>query len=205
LTQAPSGGKTDRSVDGDAGGTLRPAGRTSTVRAALAVFGGVALVMIILDQWTKQLALDALSDHRVIRWLGGVIYLDLTFNSGAAFSMGTSMTFVFTIIAIVVVAGILWFSRGLRSWPWAVALGLLLGGAAGNLIDRLFRAPGPFQGHVVDFISVFAPAAEKFPIFNIADSALTVGVALAFGLELFGLRRDGTRAVSRKSASGSGD
>jgi signal peptidase II len=215
LTQAASGGKTQRSVGGADDGAqpaqnLRPAGRTSTVAKAMTVLGAVAVVMIALDQWTKQLALSNLSDGSVPKVLGGLIYLDLTRNPGAAFSMGTGFTFIFPIIAIVVVVGILWFSRGLRSWPWAVAFGLLLGGAAGNLIDRLFREPGPFRGHVVDFISVFAPAAERFPIFNIADSSLSVGVVLAIALEVFGVRRDGTRLVGdtgtrRAAGSGTGD
>jgi signal peptidase II len=204
LTQAKSGGKTQAAVgDSDgagATGASRPVGQTSTVAVAMAVLGAVAVVMLAVDQWTKQLALDTLSDGRPVRWLGGLVYLDLTLNPGAAFSMGTSVTFIFPIIAIIVCVGIFWFARGLRSWPWAVALGLLLAGAGGNLSDRLFRAPGPFQGHVVDFISVFAPAAEKFPIFNIADASLTVGVVLAIALELFGVRRDGTRAVEEKDA-----
>jgi signal peptidase II len=85
-------------------------------------------------------------------------------------------------------------ARKLRSVPWAIALGLVLGGALGNLSDRLFRAPGPFRGHVVDMISVFAPYGERFAVFNIADSCLTVGVVLAVLLELIGLQRDGTRA-----------
>jgi signal peptidase II len=175
----------------------RPAGHVGTVRVVMGVLLGVAGVMVALDQWTKQLALDALADSPAVRILGGLVYLDLTFNAGAAFSVGTRYTVIFPVFAIVIGAVILWFGRQVRSWPWAVALGLILGGAVGNLIDRLFRAPGPFRGHVVDFISVFAPAGEKFPIFNVADSALTVGVVLAIALELFGWRRDGTRLVAR--------
>ncbi len=91
----------------------------------------------------------------------------------------------------------------LRSVPWAVALGLVLGGALGNLGDRLFRAPGFLVGHVVDFISVFGPDGEHFPIFNLADSALTCGVILAVLLELMGRRRDGGR-VTRDGVTRSG-
>jgi signal peptidase II len=167
------------------------------VRAAIAVLLGATAVIVALDQWTKQLAISGLADAPAERILGGLIYLDLAFNAGAAFSFGTGVTFDFPIIAIAISAGILWFARGIRSWPWALAMGLILGGAWGNLSDRLFRAPGPFQGHVVDFISVFAPAGEKFPIFNVADSALTVGVVLAIALEFFGFRRDGMRATTR--------
>jgi signal peptidase II len=82
--------------------------------------------------------------------------------------------------------------------PWALALGLVLGGALGNLGDRLFRAPGVFQGHVVDMISLFGPYGEYFAVFNIADSCLSVGVVLAVLLELTGRQRDGTRLRSDK-------
>ena len=85
------------------------------------------------------------------------------------------------------------------SLPWAVALGLVLGGTIGNLVDRIFRAPGPFVGHVVDFISVFDASGQGFPVFNLADSALCVGVGLAVLLELTGRRRDGTRVSLRAS------
>jgi signal peptidase II len=177
----------------------RPAGRIRSARTAYLVVLGVGAALVGLDQWTKQLAIDGLGDGSVVRILGGLVYLDLTFNPGAAFSIGTGLTWIFPIIAMAISAGILWFTRQLRSWPWAVVLGLILGGALGNLVDRLFREPGPMRGHVVDFISVFAPAGEKFPIFNIADSALTVGVVLAIALELFAVRRDGTRVVKRPS------
>jgi signal peptidase II len=181
----------------------RPAGRTRTVRAAYLAMLAAAVVMVGLDQWTKQLALDGLSDGSVHRVLGGLIYFDLTFNAGAAFSFGTGVTWIFPTIAILISIGILWYARRLQSWPWALAFGLILGGALGNLWDRLFRAPGPMRGHVVDFISLFAPAGERFAIFNIADSALSVGVVLAIALELFGLRRDGMRLLSdRRGAAG---
>ena len=162
-------------------------------RAALIGFAAALVVIIGLDLWTKQLALTHLSDGSYVRILGGAIYFDLTRNSGAAFSIGGDFTFVFPIIAMVVLAGIVWLTRTVRSLPWAIALGLIFGGAAGNLMDRLFRAPGFLHGHVVDFISVFAPAGQYFPIFNIADSALFCGVVLAIILEFTGRRRDGTR------------
>jgi signal peptidase II len=97
-----------------------------------------------------------------------------------------------------VIGWIGYMARRLRSVPWALALGLVLGGALGNLGDRLFRAPGPFQGHVVDMISLFGPYGEYFAVFNIADSCLSVGVVLAVLLELTGRQRDGSRA-SRKA------
>jgi signal peptidase II len=125
---------------------------------AITLLGLTAVLIVGLDQLTKQLALTNLSDGSVVRILGGLVYFDLTRNSGAAFSIGTNYTFVFPIITVVVLGGVVWLARRLRSLPWAISLGLIVGGALGNLGDRLFRAPGPFQGHVVDFISAFAPA-----------------------------------------------
>jgi signal peptidase II len=157
----------------------------------LGVTGALA---VALDQWVKHLSTEHLHEGSPVRILGGLIYLSLLRNSGAAFSFGSGHTWVFPVITVIVIGWIIWMARKLRSVPWAVALGLVLGGALGNLSDRLFRAPGPFRGHVVDMISVFAPYGERFAIFNIADSCLTVGVALAVLLELIGLQRDGTRA-----------
>ena len=88
----------------------------------------------------------------------------------------------------------------LRSTPWAVSLGLVLGGALGNLIDRIFRAPGFLQGHVVDFVSVFGPNAEYFPVFNVADSAITIGGISLVITALLGIDFDGTTTKSRKQA-----
>jgi signal peptidase II len=167
-----------------------PEGRRARAWTVLSI---VAVVSIALDQLCKYLAVRDLSDGSEVRLFGGVIYLDLTRNSGAAFSIGSGFTVIFPLIAMGVVAGILWLSRKLASVPWALAIGLILGGALGNLIDRFFRAPGPLQGHVVDFISAFGPNAEYFPIFNIADSSLFCGVVLAILLEITGRRRDGTR------------
>jgi signal peptidase II len=195
LTQArPDGitGQEDGGQSGVAEDERAPAPAKAT-GVAIAVLAIAALLVVGLDQWTKQLALTALSDGHAVRLLGGAVYFDLTRNSGAAFSIGTDITFVFPLIALVVLGVIIWFARQLRSWPWALAMGLVLGGAVGNLVDRLFRAPGPLHGHVVDFISVFAPDGARFPIFNVADSALFCGVVIAIALEFMGYRRDGTR------------
>jgi signal peptidase II len=168
----------------------RPTGPRGAALVALAV---TVLVVLGIDLLTKQLALSGLADGHAEKLLGGLVWLDLTRNSGAAFSIGSGFTMIFPLIAIVVMVAILFLARRLRSTPWALSLGLILGGALGNFVDRLFRAPGPLQGHVVDFISVFAPAGQKFPIFNAADSALFCGVVLAILLEFTGRRRDGTR------------
>jgi signal peptidase II len=158
------------------------------------VLGGTAVVAVGLDQLVKELSTNNLTEGEPVRILGGLIYLSLLRNSGAAFSLGSGYTWVFPLITLAVIGWIIWMGRRLRSVPWAISLGLVLGGALGNLGDRLFRAPGPFQGHVVDMISLFAPYAEKFAVFNIADSCLSVGVALAVLLELTGRQRDGSRA-----------
>jgi signal peptidase II len=170
---------------------------------ALLVLGLAAVVVVGIDLLTKQLALTNLSDGSVVRVLGGAVYFDLTRNSGAAFSIGANITVLFPIITVVVLSGVVWLARRLRSVPWALSMGLIVGGALGNLIDRLFRAPAPLHGHVVDFISLFAPAGERFAIFNAADSALSCGVVLAILLEFTGRRRDGTR-VSGKDGDNAG-
>lgn len=165
----------------------------------MAVLAAVTVVAVAVDQWVKHLSTENLVYGEPVRILGGLIYLSLLRNRGAAFSIGEGVTWVFPLITFVVVGVIGWLAVRLRSVPWGLALGLVLGGAIGNLIDRLFRAPGPFHGHVVDMISVFGPYAEKFPVFNIADSCLTVGVCLAVLLELTGRQRDGSRITKEKA------
>jgi signal peptidase II len=160
----------------------------------VAVLAVTALLAVALDQLVKELSTEHLTEGEPVRILGGLIYLSLLRNSGAAFSLGSGFTWVFPLVTVVVIGWIGFLTRRLRSVPWAIALGLVLGGALGNLGDRLFRAPGPFQGHVVDMISVFGPYGEHFAVFNIADSCLTVGVVLAVLLELTGRQRDGSRA-----------
>jgi signal peptidase II len=178
--------------------TVKPRG------VALAVLGLVAVLLIVLDQVSKQLSLSYLTGREPLRLLGGAVYLNLTRNSGAAFSIGGGYTWVFPIIAVVVVSGIIWLARRLRSVPWAIAFGLVIGGAIGNLIDRLFRDPGFMRGQVVDMISLFDPAGRVFPagaIFNVADSALFCGIVLAIILESTGRHRDGSRAVRDRAAA----
>lgn len=102
--------------------------------------------------------------------------------------MGQGLTIVLTVIATAVVVVILRLARRLNSLPWAIALGLLLGGAFGNLTDRIFRSPSVFEGHVVDFI-----APKHFAIFNLADSAIVIGGCLIVLLSFLGLQPDGTR------------
>jgi signal peptidase II len=166
-------------------------------RRAVAVLAITALLAVVLDQVVKELSTKGLTEGEPVRILGGLVYLSLLRNSGAAFSLGSGYTWVFPLVTIVVIGWITFMVRKLRSVPWAIALGLVLGGALGNLGDRLFRAPGPFQGHVVDMISLFGPYGEHFAVFNIADSCLSVGVVLAVLLELTGRQRDGSRAPTK--------
>jgi signal peptidase II len=155
-------------------------------RYALAAFLTGSAVCV-LDVASKVLAVAGLSPHRTVVLLGGLITLHLYRNPGAAFHIGPSYTAIFALIAAGVLTAILRLSTRLRSWPWAIALGLLLGGAAGNLADRLFRAPGPLRGFVIDWIKLpYFP-----PTFNIADSAITVGATLIVLATLCGWRLDG--------------
>jgi signal peptidase II len=166
-------------------------------RRVLLIFLTVAAVLVLFDQVTKHLAVINLEDGDPVRLLGGAVYLTLVRNSGAAFSLGTDITFIFPVVALIVLVVLGLVIRKVRSIPWAVALGIVLGGVLGNLGDRLFRAPGPFVGHVVDMVSVFDERGRVFPVFNVADSALTIGVILIILLELTGRQRDGTRLPSR--------
>jgi signal peptidase II len=165
---------------------------------AVALLVATALVAVAVDQWVKHLSTENLEPGEPVRILGGLVHLSLLRNSGAAFSFGSGITWIFPLITIVVVGWIGYMASRLRSVPWAIALGLVLGGALGNLGDRLFRAPGFLHGHVVDMISLFGPYAEYFAVFNIADSCLSVGVVLAVLLELTGRQRDGSRIIAKK-------
>lgn len=148
---------------------------------------GLAALWVVLDQATKIWAEQALADGRPVQVVGDLLRFHLTYNSGAAFSLGTGMTGVLTVVGSIIVVVILWQAFKVRSLPWALALGLLLGGALGNLIDRYLRDPAPGLGHVVDFIRL-----PNFPIFNIADIGVTTAAALIVLLSLRGHHPDGT-------------
>ena len=126
----------------------------------------------LLDQLTKVWALRALPNHS-IDLVAGWLVLRLSHNPGAALSMGTSITWVFTILALAVSVGIVVLARRVVSRTWALTLGLLLGGALGNLTDRLVRPPGPGRGAVVDFISY-----GSWFIGNVADIAIVGAMIL---------------------------
>lgn len=162
----------------------------------LGLFAAVATVALALDIVSKVLVVANLDPDRPRRLLGGAVYLVLVRNSGAAFSVGTGATVILTAVAAVIVVVIVRVARRLRSVGWAVALGLILGGALGNLVDRLLRAPGFGRGHVVDWISLFANDGHVWPIFNLADSAIDCGAVLAGLLALTGVELTGRRARS---------
>jgi signal peptidase II len=157
----------------------------------------VALSVLAVDIVTKSIVVRTLPDRPDVRLFGGLFYLTEARNAGAAFAFAQGATVLFTGIAALVVVVILRTASQLRSTPWAVSLGLILGGATGNLVDRLARSPGPFRGRVVDWISVFAPDGQRFPIFNIADSGITIGGILAVLLALAGREFTGGRAPGR--------
>jgi signal peptidase II len=147
----------------------------------------IGSVVCAADAASKFLAVVGLTSRRPVVLLDGLLTLRLYRNPGAAFSLGPSYTAVYAVVAVGVLAGIVRVSGRLRSWPWAIALGLLLGGAAGNLLDRLFRSPGPLHGFVVDWIKL----AYFPPVFNVADSAITVGAAVLVLAAARGWRLDG--------------
>jgi len=158
----------------------------------------VAVVVFVADLVSKTVVVATLSHRSPIRLLGGLLTLRELRNSGAAFSIGTSVTAVFTLIAVGVIVAILRTARRLRSIPWAVTLGLLLGGATGNLGDRLFRSPGFLRGHVVDWIQL-----PHWPVFNVADSCIVCGGVLAVLLAARGVSMDGSRHAAAAPPGGS--
>lgn len=153
----------------------------------------VALGLFLLDLVSKIVVVATLNGQPPVRLLGGAVYLTELRNTGAAWGLAAGMTIVFTLVAVVVVVVVLRTARNLRSTPWAWALGAVLAGALGNLVDRVFRTPGFMRGGVVDFISLFDPYGQVWPIFNVADSCLVCGGILAVLLALFGVEFDGTR------------
>jgi signal peptidase II len=154
----------------------------------MGVLLAVALTVLVSDIISKVVVVATLSNRPPIRLLGGLLTFRVDRNPGAAFSIGTSMTIVFSAIALGVIIFILRTSRRIHSLPWAVTLGLLLGGATGNLTDRLFRSPGPLRGYVVDWIQL-----PHWPVFNLSDSSIVCGGVLAVVLAGIGLRIDGSR------------
>jgi len=166
-----------------------------------------AALALAIDTVSKAIVVANLQDRGPIHVPGGFLNLTLIRNSGAAFSIGESQTWVFTVIAAGVVFVILRVSRNLRSLPWAIALGLLLGGALGNLSDRLLRSPGVGRGDVVDFLQfpTFPLVHYDFPVFNLADTSIVIGGCLMVLLSFLGMQPDGTRHKDLKPADGNAE
>lgn len=151
----------------------------------------MALVVLLVwgtDQVTKLLAVDRLVEGEPVAVVDGVLDLYLLYNPGAAFSLGTGATPLLTAFAVVVVVGVAVVARRLGSRAWALTLGVLMGGALGNLTDRLLREPGPLHGHVVDFLRL-----PRWPVFNVADMAVVTAAVLVVLLTLRGVGVDGSR------------
>ncbi|HEX8759357.1 MAG TPA: signal peptidase II [Pseudonocardiaceae bacterium] len=150
---------------------------------------------VLLDVLSKIAVVAVLEGRPAVELLGGGLYLSVYRNSGAAFSMATGFTWLLSLIALGVVVVIVRLAPRLRSTGWALGLGLVLGGALGNLVDRLLRAPGPLRGHVVDFLSLLAPDGSVWPVFNLADSAIVCGGVMLVLLAATGRDFDGSRAT----------
>ncbi|MFE2039673.1 signal peptidase II [Streptomyces sp. NPDC059477] len=181
---APAGGSAEREAgtDADDSGTAPPRGKRR-----IAVLFAVAAFAYALDLSTKLLVVAKLEGNPAIDVIGDWLRFDAIRNPGAAFGIGQAFTIIFTVIAAAVIVVIARLARKLYSLPWALALGLLLGGALGNLTDRIFRSPGFLEGAVVDFI-----APKHFAVFNLADSAIVCGGILIVLLSFRGLDPDGT-------------
>ena len=176
-----------------------PAAKVSVrVIAALAF---VAVVAYVLDQGSKLIVTRSLVEGRSVDVLGTFFQLHFVKNPGAAFSLASGTTWVFSLAASAVVVAIIVFARRIRSGAWAVMLGMLLGGTLGNLTDRLVREPSFGQGHVVDFLYFpkLLPA-----IFNVADIFIVSSMGLLVLLTLLGVGLDGTR-TGRASSGSDGD
>ncbi|HLR85431.1 MAG TPA: signal peptidase II [Nocardioidaceae bacterium] len=159
-------------------------------RRRLGLFVVVAVVAYAADVVTKIIAVAKLEGPPVktVEVVPDVLDLTLVRNSGAAFGLATGYTAVLSVVALIVCVVVIRVARTLRDPVWAIGLGLLLGGAVGNLTDRMARSPGPLRGHVVDFLQL-----PNWPVFNLADCCICLAAALIAWQSLRGVRPDGTR------------
>lgn len=125
----------------------------------------IALVLIFVDQFTKNLAIASLELGVSYEVIGEILTWRLVYNDSAAFSLGFGYTWILAVISAVAALGTMWFARRITSVSWQIMTGIFLGGVVGNLIDRLIREPSFGNGHVVDFIRI----PFNFPVFNLAD------------------------------------
>ncbi|MFF8819253.1 signal peptidase II [Leucobacter sp. NPDC015123] len=172
--------------------TTSAAAAPTTLRRVLVplLLGAVAATVLVTDQLVKNWVVATLPEGETVPVLGGFLQWHFVRNPGAAFSIASGQTWIFTILSVIVVGVIIWQIRRLRSVPWALFLGLLLGGVLGNLTDRLTREPGFPEGHVIDFILTpwMMPA-----IYNIADIGIVSGMILFVLITIFGLSIEGGR------------
>ena len=166
----------------------RPVSARSSLTARRLAIPVVAAAVAVGDQASKTWALHHANPARHVIW---TLWFDLTFNGGAAFGLGRGVTPLVEAGVFVVVAGLVIVGRRAAwgsSWPVAIALGLILGGAAGNLGDRFFRDVPGQSGAVVDFIAAARVGQHDWwPVFNIADSAIVIGVLVI--VVFYALRR----------------
>ena len=160
----------------------------SSRRRPLGLFLGVALTAYLLDLGTKVLAVDRLQDRPPVEVVGEVLQLTLVRNPGAAFSTGTSYTFLLSLVAIGAVVVVLVLVRRLDDRLWAFGLGSLLGGVLGNLTDRVFREPGFLRGHVIDFLQL-----PSWPVFNVADICINIAAGVIILQAIRGVSHTGAR------------
>lgn len=171
------------------GASLSPEpGQVRTSGAAVGLFGLAAVLVWALDQATKVAAVAWLDDGASVTVVPDVFWFTLTRNAGAAFSTGTGFTLVLSLVAVGVVVVVLRLATKLNDRWWALGLGLLLGGALGNLTDRILREPAPLRGHVVDFLHL-----THWPVFNVADIALTFAAITIILRTWRGVALDGSR------------
>ena len=149
----------------------------------------VAAIVYVVDQVTKTMAVRMLENEPSVTVIPGVLDLRFLRNPGAAFGVATSFTWLLSLAAIAVAIAVVVMASRLRNRTWALALGLLLAGAVGNLTDRIFRKPGVLRGHVVDFLEF-----PHWPVFNVADTALTIACVLILVQSFRGIGIDGVRA-----------
>jgi signal peptidase II len=162
--------------------------RPRLARRQLGTLAAVAVCTYAVDVVSKIVAVATLTPGQSVPVVDGLLRLRLIRYPGAAFGLGVDVTVVFTLISVIVIGVILHMARRLGSTAWAVTLGLLLGGAVGNLTDRIARAPGFLQGHVVDFLEL-----PRWPVFNVADSAIVSAGALMVLLALRNIPVEGRR------------
>lgn len=164
--------------------------------AVLAIVAVLAGVLALIDQISKNWAVDALPLLEPQPFIGEFLQLTLLHNSGAAWGMGSEITPVVTALQIAIAIGVIVFSvRAVRSLWYTLAMGMILGGALGNIHDRLLREPGPFRGAVVDFLEL-----PNWPVFNIADMAVVGGAILVVLLGVIGVPADPAAEPARAPA-----